>query len=108
MKFEETESGLLKFTVEVEITQDDINHGKRACPRDCPAAIAIERAIPNSTYVAVGGKTAAIDLKDTPKGYKGFKAHSYELMRFVNNFDWPYLDGDSVPTKMSLTFIEII
>lgn len=88
-----------KFSVIIDITRDDINHGRISDCHECPAARALARQVPNATYIAVAGSYARMDVDS-----KSYKCSRNETLRnFVLDFDNNLHPN---PQKIQLDFVE--
>lgn len=94
--------GLKSFKVEVDITKDDIRQGRMRNCNDCPTALALFRAVPESTYVSVGTHSASLDID----GISFKSSVNAEMWDFVTTFDSEYRHYDAKPVKFTLNFVE--
>lgn len=92
--------GLRNFTVYIDITKDDIRAGKPEDCGECPAALALERALPAATYIAVAGSYAKVNVDAVT-----YKSKSEALLDFVMKFDSrQYVE----PQRIRLNFVEYV
>lgn len=96
--------------ITINITQEDIDKGKRMDPSLCPTALAFKRAYPDTDFIAVGTKQISFRPKgNLIKRILGLRAgiqHAngpYKLIAWISRYD----RGQPVePDSFTLAFKE--
>lgn len=78
--------------MKIDVTQEDIDNGKRGHCSRCPVALALSR-IPGAEYLTVGPVDFGITLRGVRRDY----ALPEEAIVFIRTFD----DGEITPNPFS-------